>query len=151
MFKIHSYCCTFMVLSGSTLLSACEVEVYEHENPPSSSPTHNSETASDPSPNSSSSGLPAAAKNQRRLSVDRFKELLIIDRSVLDDARASNAVEDAAWSFRTQFEWLSGNKSKAPSFTRKWLEQWESVTQVGPNNAPVAPRPRIRELLIEPW
>jgi hypothetical protein len=88
---------------------------------------------------------------EQQLYVDRFKSLMIIDPSVLEDARARNDLDDVPWSFRSQLEWLAGSGQRAPELALHWLEQWADLTAVGPSRAPVTPRPAVRQLLIGPW
>jgi hypothetical protein len=84
-------------------------------------------------------------------SVDRWKELLVDDPAIVGDARSSNAVKGAPFSFRSQLEWLAGSDDAAPAFTRAWLEQWNTVTAVGDAKAPVTPRPEVEDVLVKPW
>jgi hypothetical protein len=83
--------------------------------------------------------------------VDRWKELLVTHRSVLLDRRAQNDVADATWSFRHMFEELAGDATGAAALTHAWLEQWKTVTVVGPDRAPVTPRPSVGPVLLDPW
>jgi hypothetical protein len=76
--------------------------------------------------------------------------LLVIDAGTIDGSLASNASADAPFSFRAQMQWLAGEREPI-DFTRAWLEQWETVTAVGPAQAPVVPRPAAHRLLLDPW
>jgi hypothetical protein len=70
--------------------------------------------------------------------IDRFKELLIVDDTVMGDLRATNA-EDGPWSFRRQMERLAG--ANVSDFTLAWLATWRTVE----------PRPAIDAALVCPW
>jgi hypothetical protein len=84
--------------------------------------------------------------------IDRWKELLVIHRSVLLDRRARNDVDDAPWSFRSRMvELAGGDETAAKDLAHVWLDQWRTVTSVGPDHAPVTPRPGIASVLIDPW
>jgi hypothetical protein len=90
--------------------------------------------------------------------VDRWKELLIIDRSVMADALARNESADAPWSFRRRLEDLAGGTDRAAELAYAWLGQWRSLTSVSisagaPSGARVAviPRPTVDGELLCPW
>lgn len=74
-------------------------------------------------------------------SVDPFKELLVVDSSVVLDARASNAT-DGAWSFRHTVEQLAG--SAAPAFVERWLRTFRGAAVAG---RAVDDRPGVDALL----
>ncbi|HTV20742.1 MAG TPA: hypothetical protein VMG12_18790 [Polyangiaceae bacterium] len=79
-----------------------------------------------------------------------YPALIVIDADIIRGPLAANASADAPFSFRAQMEWLAGDRD-AIDFTQAWLEQWETVTTVGPAAAPVVPRPAARRRLLEPW
>jgi hypothetical protein len=79
-----------------------------------------------------------------------YPALIVIDADTIEGPLASNAEADAPLSFRAQMEWLAGDRDPI-DFTRAWLEQWETVTAVGPAQAPVVPRPAARQRLLDPW
>lgn len=80
--------------------------------------------------------------------VDRFKELVIVDESVIGDARAKNA-NAGTWSFRHAVEQMVPAGMSSSDFVGRWLEQWSRATRV--NASTVAPRPQVRSKLICPW
>ena len=80
-----------------------------------------------------------------------YRDLIVTSPEVVGSRRASNSEEHAPWSFRTQMQWLAGAGREPAEFTRAWLEQWSSVSSVGPAAAPVAPRSHVGALLIDPW
>ncbi len=82
--------------------------------------------------------------------IDRFKELVVVDATVLQDFEARNDFPGAAFSFRSRFEELAAG-GDAAHFTMDWLDSWSKVTSVGPADAPVVPRPAARDLLLAPW
>jgi hypothetical protein len=81
---------------------------------------------------------------------DLYSALLALDPALVGGPLASSANADAPFSFRAQMEWLAGDRD-ALDFTRAWLLEWETVTAVGPAQAPVTPRPGARELLLDRW
>jgi hypothetical protein len=90
--------------------------------------------------------------------VDRWKELLIIDPSVMLDSRARNDVENAPWSFRRRVEDLAGSRATAGDLAWTWLNTWRWGHAVAaepglPNAARVAitPRPTVESTLLCPW
>lgn len=85
------------------------------------------------------------------VAVDRWKELLVINRSVLSDRRASNDVPDAPWSFRTRMEELAGSSAQAPALVQGWLAEWSTRTSVGEHAAPVTPRNTADTVLTGAW
>lgn len=84
------------------------------------------------------------------LDPELYPALIVIDANTIDGPLAANASADAPLGFRAQMEWLAGDREPI-GFTRAWLEQWSSVTAVGPAEAPVVPRPAARSLLLDPW
>jgi hypothetical protein len=83
--------------------------------------------------------------------IDRWKELLVINRSVLSDRRAKNDVAGAPWSFRTRLEELAGTADKAPALAASWLAEWKTRTAVGVDAAPVTTRPAVDDVILGPW
>ena len=81
----------------------------------------------------------------------KYRDLIAIDPELVQGEPASNANPEATLSFRAQMQWLAGASGDAAAFTHGWLEQWATLASVGPDLAPVTPRPAVRELLIEPW
>lgn len=88
-----------------------------------------------------SSGLPSG----------RYRDLIVIDPEIVGGALASNGSEQAPLSFRAQMRWLAGPSGGSLELTRAWLLGWETTREVGPELAPVTPRPRVRSLLIDGW
>jgi len=80
-----------------------------------------------------------------------MRELIIVDPVVVTSDRASNAVQGAPFSFRTQMEWLAGSDQDPAVFSLTWLQEWTRVRTLGPHAAPVTPRPSAQRLLIDPW
>jgi hypothetical protein len=62
-------------------------------------------------------------------SIARFKELMFVHRSVIDNARASNA-DNGAWSFRHLIEQLTPPGTDPADFARAFVDQWATVTSV---------------------
>jgi hypothetical protein len=89
--------------------------------------------------------------------VARFKELLLVDPTVLADSRADNAAIDHPWSFRQRLEDLAGGTDAAGALADAWLAQWNALTAVpastdpGAATIPVTPRPAADSVLRCPW
>lgn len=83
--------------------------------------------------------------------VDRWKELLVIDPSVLTSVEASNDLAGGALSFRSRMEELAGSEALAEPFTEAWLDSWRTTASVGAIAAPVNPRPLVKDVLLDPW
>jgi len=93
----------------------------------------------------SSIGLGAA----HPLAVDPLKELMIVDRLVVEDART---LPGGPWHFGTLMREMlpaEATDAEVSAFVISWLEEWEKVTSV--NGFPVTPRPRVRTSVICPW
>lgn len=69
------------------------------------------------------------ADGEENVSVDRFKELEIVDEAVVGDARASNA-SDGPWSFRHAVEHMMPAGANPGEFVRAWFEEWVTTTKV---------------------
>lgn len=97
---------------------------------------------------------PAACPN---VAIARFKELLIVDPSVVGDSRAANGATDHPWSFRGRIEDLAGDPAAAGPLVDAWLEQWKSLlavpASVAPDAAqlPITPRPGVDRALRCSW
>jgi hypothetical protein len=62
--------------------------------------------------------------------IDVYKELVIVDSSVVLDSRASNAA-DGAWSFRRTVERLTPAGTTAPAFVEAWLRSFRGADVAG--------------------
>jgi hypothetical protein len=99
-------------------------------------------------------GPPASCPN---VAVARFKELLIVESTVVGDSRADNRAADRPWSFRARMEALAGDAAAAGPLVDAWLEQWKSLQEVPASAAPgaaqlaITPRPGVDEALRCPW
>jgi hypothetical protein len=62
--------------------------------------------------------------------VDPFKELVIVDKSVVTDARASNA-SDGAWSFRFLMEQMAPAGTDPADFVSHWVDGFKGTTLNG--------------------
>jgi len=60
-------------------------------------------------------------------SIDDFKELMIVDPSIMGDARAQNA-SDGPWSFRHVVESLAPATEDPGDFVRAWFLEWVTTT-----------------------
>jgi hypothetical protein len=95
----------------------------------------------EPSPESSATPRP----------IDPYRELVVVDPSVVQSEYASNTV-DAPLGLRAQMAWLSGATSDdGLAFTVRWLDRWATLTSAGEYLAPVTPRPAVRDTLLVPW
>jgi hypothetical protein len=82
---------------------------------------------------------------------DQYRDLIVIDPEIVGGPFATSDADDAPFSFRAHMQWLAGGTSEPLEFTRSWLLAWESTSEVGPVFAPVAPRPQLRRVLVDPW
>jgi len=93
-------------------------------------------------------GAPCADVN-----VDRFKELMIVEPAVLDDARAKNAT-GGVWSFRHAVENMTPPGADTSEFVRSWLLHWVEATYI---NGYALDEPgelrdaAMNDLIICPW
>lgn len=95
---------------------------------------------SDPPEDAEQTGLPAGL----------YRDLIVLEPGIVGGPLADGRDPDAIFSFRAQMEWLAGGSRDAYEFTRAWLDEWESASEVGPALAPVAPRPGVRRL-VDAW
>jgi len=150
-----------LVIVSSALLAACEYRMGDehgsyrdrddgdHPYDPSSS-GGGSATAVCGRPGQACTS-PGPLPNECATKIDRWKELLVVNRSVLMDRRARNDIAGAPWSFRTRLEELAGSATAASALASAWFEQWKTVTSVGVDLAPVTPRPKVDDVLLTPW
>jgi hypothetical protein len=94
---------------------------------------------------------PVAAPAPGELPTQLYRELLVLDPTLLRGPLGSNASLDAPLSFRAQMAWLAGAAHDPFEFTRAWLSEWGSASAVGPELAPVTPRPGVRAVLLDSW
>jgi hypothetical protein len=80
----------------------------------------------------------------------RYDSLIVVDPAIVGEL-GDNANPDAPLSFRAQMQWLAGPAQDPLDFTRAWLSRWASESLVGPDSAPVTPRPGARDLLLDGW
>ena len=139
----------------AALLAGCEWHVHDYGPDPGSAPSpppaggaSSPSSATDAPPPSSTS---TTAGPTCAVQIDRWKELLVINRSVLSDRRAKNDVDGAPWSFRTRLEELAGTAAEAPALAEAWLSEWKTLTSVGEDGATVTPRPSVDEVILQPW
>ena len=85
--------------------------------------------------------------------VDRFKELVVVDEGVLSDPRSKNATA-GAWSFRHHIEQLMPQGADASEFVTSWLDGWASTRLV---NGFALDRPNeyrdaaMKSVVVCPW
>lgn len=84
-----------------------------------------------------------AAASPHAVEIDR--ELMILDVSVVDDARAKTG----AWSFGALMTQMAPNDAAAPAFIKAWLQTWEQDPPI--NGLPLDKRAAIRNVIINPW
>jgi hypothetical protein len=141
-------------------LAGCEWHVHDYGPDPGTASPSSSSTGGASAP-SSATDAPSASTTTTTTTtsggptcavpIDRWKELLVINRSVLSDLRAKNDVDGAPWSFRTRLEELAGTAAEAPALAEAWLSEWKTRTSVGVDGAPVTPRPSVDEVILQPW
>jgi hypothetical protein len=96
----------------------------------------------------STTGDPTQTALCNQVSVDRFKELIVVDPAVVGDARSRNDA-NGPWSFRHLIEEMAPPGVSPSDFAYSWLS---SLTQPGRVNLFDVPRrERANELLICPW
>jgi hypothetical protein len=74
------------------------------------------------------------------------KELMIIDLSVVNDARAGG---DGAWSFGHLMRLAAGDPATARRMVRDWLRSWDTPQTI--NGFALAPRPALAAAVARPW
>jgi hypothetical protein len=118
-----------------------------------SDPGPHAEDPSDrPPPLTSESDYPGAEEaDPASLPAGLYRDLIVLDPSIVDGSLAARDDADAPFSFRAQMEWLAGASRDPFDFTRSWLLAWENTSEVGPALAPVTPRPAVRRLLVDAW
>lgn len=141
---------TLCLVPVVTALAGCEWHVVEDRSPSGSASTAGAhgEPPGAPRERSPASTSPADGCG---ITVDRWKELLVINRSVLTDKRAANDTAGAPWSFRSRMEELAGSSDEAPALVQGWLAEWTTRTSVGEGAAPVTPRPSVDAVIVAPW
>jgi hypothetical protein len=82
---------------------------------------------------------------------DEYRDLIVIDPEIVGGSLASSSGEGAPFSFRAQMQWLAGASREPLEFTRAWLHEWEHASEVGPEFAPVSPRPQVGRILVDAW
>jgi len=98
--------------------------------------------------------VPAACPN---VAVDRFRELMLIDPSVIGDSRAENGALDHPWSFRQRLEDLNADPAAAGPLADAWPDQWRSLADVpistaeGAARIPITARPSVDAVLRCSW
>jgi len=81
------------------------------------------------------------------ITVDPFKELLIVHPSAVDDARSSNQL-NGPWSFRRLISEMTPDGIDPADFVLTWLNEWKNVSTL--NGFAVETRPGIN-VLIDAW
>ncbi len=85
------------------------------------------------------------------VTVDRFKEMIVVDPAVIEDPRASNEL-NGPWSFRHAVEEMVGAGETPSGFVLAWLDNWATTTTL--NGFEVDRESRtsdIRTKLVCPW
>jgi hypothetical protein len=163
---VRSSALTTMILSAPLLVAGCYIYTDDPSDPGGTSwgggPYPPSGGTPVPRPDAASApayppgaGAPPSCPGP---TVDRWKELLIIDPSVVQDSRARNDAADGPWSFRRHLEELAGDRASAGDLAWTWLNSWRwgySVSALpGIANAPrvaVTPRSSVDTELLCPW
>lgn len=88
--------------------------------------------------------------------IDDFKELMVVNPSVVDDPRAKNAT-DGPWSFRHVVESVAPQGVKPEEFVRKWLTEWVTTTTFNgyslftSDETPTSRLTTMNQLVLCPW
>jgi hypothetical protein len=80
--------------------------------------------------------------------VDRFKELIVVEPSVVEDARARNETA-GPWSFRHIVEEMTPPGTTTSDFVSNWLSLFTQQATINMFSVPA--RPRLNEILLCPW
>lgn len=99
----------------------------------------------------SSGGDDVATATCSSVAVDRFKELMIVEESVVSDPRSRNEV-DGPWSFRHQIESITPAGADKSRFILSWLENWVTTTELNGFKTDLEPRNEdMNARLVCPW
>jgi len=100
------------------------------------------------SPDPSSPGPDQELSEQAAaISIDPYKELMIVHPTVVNDSTRTNNMTGGHWGFRWIMERLSSNSGMAPGvFVEHWLKQFHETTVPG-KNLPLRDRQGVDELL----
>jgi hypothetical protein len=69
---------------------------------------------------------PSSSPQCSSVTIDRFKELAIVDDAVVGSPQASN-LNDGPWSFRNAVENMAPEGSDPGSFVLQWFEEWGTL------------------------
>lgn len=98
-----------------------------------------------------SSGTDAAPAATCDVQIDRFKELMVVEESVVGDVRSRND-GNGPWSFRHAIEGIMPTGADRSKFILSWLENWVNTTEV--NGFKTDLESRVEEMnlrLVCPW
>jgi hypothetical protein len=85
------------------------------------------------------------------IKVDRFKELMVVEQSVIGDARSLNA-QSGPWSFRHAVEAITPADADRSKFILSWLYNWVNTTEL--NGFKTDLESRVEDMnsrLVCPW
>jgi hypothetical protein len=87
------------------------------------------------------------------IAIDRFKELTVVDDSVMTDTRAKNGA-DGTWSFRYAIENMAPEGTEPGQFVAAWFAEWSTLKDL--NGYPLEQQDStraqgIQEVIICPW
>lgn len=86
-----------------------------------------------------------------KITIDRFKEIMIVDDAVISDARAKNA-ENGPWSFRYAISSIMPSDADASTFLLSWFDNWARTTEFNGYPTDVESRASgIQTNLVCPW
>jgi len=86
------------------------------------------------------------------VSLDRFKELIVVDEAVLSDGRSLNAT-GGPWSFRHLMESMAPAGEDPGDFVRSWLEEWGRLATFNgyPLDTDGSRAAKMNSLVLCPW
>jgi hypothetical protein len=85
------------------------------------------------------------------IQIDAFKELMIVDDSVISDGRSKNAA-DGPWSFRHAIEGVMPADADHSEFILSWLDNWVQTTEINGFKTDVESRVEaMNTRLVCPW
>lgn len=104
-----------------------------------------------PALNCSASHAEGNSASACSVETDPFKELMVVDPSVIDDARGRNATA-GKWSFRHAVEAMSPQSVAPGRFVMDWLRVWIDQTDFRGNPIDREARgPEMNRLVLCPW
>ncbi len=85
------------------------------------------------------------------MTIDRFKELVVVEDSVTNDPRSLNG-RNGPWSFRYALESMMPVGADPTAFVNEWLDTWANTTRVNGFQTDIESRASgMQDTLVCPW